>query len=127
MTSPPSARRTRRGEAGFTLVESVTALFVFAVAAVALLELTIENARAGQILESSVYARIVAENQMALALGPSEAPPRGDASGVEEIAGRDWTWRRTIAPTVDPDIDRVDVVVLDGERTAASLTGFRGR
>ncbi len=121
------ARGTER-QAGFTLVESVVALFVFATAAAAVIELNAGNARALQQLESSVYARIVADNQMALALAEPNAPPRGDASGEEEMAGRAWAWSRIVAPTVDPDIDRIDIAVrLAGDgRVAASLTGFRG-
>jgi general secretion pathway protein I len=121
------ARRSR--EAGFTLVESVTALFVFAIAAAAVVELNTLNARAMIALERSVYARIVADNQMALALAEPGMLDRGAASGEEALAGRDWTWLRTVAPTPDADIDRVDIVVRapGEERAAATLTGFRGR
>ena len=114
---------------GFTLVESVAALFVFAIAAVAVVELNAQNVRAMSGLESSVYARIVADNQLALAIGDSAAPLRGEAAGEEEMAGRVFAWSRVIAATVDPDIDRIDVVVRQGEdqRPAAQLTGFRGR
>jgi general secretion pathway protein I len=119
-------RRAR--ESGFTLVESVTALFVFAVAAVAVLELNTQNARAMAQLETSVYARIVADNQMALALGTGAVPPRGAATGKETIAGRAYVWSRVVAPTTDPDIDRVEIAVrpLDDPRPAASMLGFRG-
>jgi general secretion pathway protein I len=120
--------RTGAGQAGFTLVESVVALFVFATAAAAVIELNAGSVRALQRIESSVHARIVADNQMALAIGDYEAPERGVASGEEAIAGRTWAWTRTVAPTTDPDMDRVDVVVrLAGEeQIAATLTGFRG-
>jgi general secretion pathway protein I len=122
-------RPRRSRPRGFTLVESVTALFVFSLAAVAVLELNAGNARAMAQIESSVYARIVADNQMALALGSVVAPPRGLASGVETLAGRNWAWTRVVSPTTDESIDRVDVVVRQGEedRVAASLSGFRGR
>jgi general secretion pathway protein I len=107
----------------------VTALFVFSVAAVAVLELSVQNARALGQLESSVYARIVADNQMALALGARIPPPRGEASGEEQLAGRAWEWRRVVDATVDPDIDRVEIVVREAgeDRVAATLLGFRGR
>jgi general secretion pathway protein I len=119
----------RAAEAGFTLVESVVALAVFATAAVAVIELNTGNARALRQIESSVYARIVADNQMALAVAEPGLLPRGDASGEEEMAGRAWAWSRVVSATVDPDIDRIDVTVrLAGEeRVAARLTGFRGR
>ncbi len=118
----------RGSEAGFTLVESVVALAVFSVAAVAVIELNVGSVRGLQQIESSVYARIVADNQMALALSDSGQVARGDASGEEEMAGRSWIWSRVVLGTVDPDIDRIDIVVrAEGEdRIAAQLTGFRG-
>ncbi len=120
--------RRRASQAGFTLVESVTALFVFSVAAVAVLELNAQNARAASWIETSVYARIVADNQLALALGSADLP-RGEVLGEEELAGRLWRWSRNVTPTVDADIDRVDVIVAAAgeERVAATLVGFRAR
>lgn len=118
----------RARDGGFTLVESVVALAVFATAAVAVIELNAGSVRAARQIEESVYARIVADNQMALAVAEPGRLDRGDASGEEIMAGRSWTWSRLVAPTTDPDIDRIDVVVrLAGEeRVASRLSGFRG-
>jgi general secretion pathway protein I len=118
-----------RRQDGFTLAEAMTALFVFAVAAAAALALNTETARAMTGMETSVYARIIADNEMALTLGAKAAPDRGQSSGEEELAGRRWDWARLVSATPDPDVDRIDMTVrIKGEaRVAASLTAFRGR
>jgi general secretion pathway protein I len=103
-------------------------LAVVATAAVAVIELNSGSERSLQQLEGSVYARIVADNQMALALAMPGPLDRGDATGEEEMAGRTWSWSRIVSSTVDPDIDRIDITVsLEGEEQAAArLPGFRG-
>lgn len=120
----PSARR----DAGFTLIEAMTALGVFALAAMALLSLNTENARALYALETGAYARIVAENQLVVAMVEPSAGERGVQTGVDALAGREWRWTRTVAPTPEPDLMRIEVrVTLEGEdRVAAELVGFRG-
>lgn len=117
-----------RSDAGFTLIEAMTALGVFALAAMALLRLNTENARALYALETGAYARIVAENQLVVAMVEPSAGERGVQTGVEEVAGRIWSWTRTVTPTPNPDLLRVEVRVtlLDEARVAAELVGFRG-
>ena len=73
----PQARAPRRDEAGFTLVEAVVALGVFALAAVSLLSLNGGSVRAMNALEDAAYARIVADNQIVTVLIAQDPPPRG--------------------------------------------------
>lgn len=115
-------------QAGFTLIEAVVALGVFSIAAMALLTFNGESIRAQISLEDAAYARIVADNQMVLALTDPASRTRGVETGAEEQAGRLWVWTRVVSPTTDPELFRIDVEVrLDGaERLAAAVTGFRG-
>lgn len=115
-------------QAGFTLIEAVVALGVFSIAAMALLTFNGESIRAQISLEDATYARIVADNQMVLALTDPASRTRGVETGTEEQAGRLWAWTRVVSPTTDPELFRIDVEVrLDGaERLAAAVTGFRG-
>lgn len=129
---PARGQRGRaRGEAGFTLMEAVAALGVFAIAALSLMRLNTENVRALGQIETAAYARLVAENQMAIALAETRARAleRGVSTGQEAMAGIEWSWTRVVAPTADPDVDRVEITVspLDSDREAARLLGFRGR
>ncbi len=129
MASRTASSVRGRREAGFTLLEAVVALGVFAMAALALLRMNTENIRAQGALETSALARMVAENELALALADRTRSQRGVFEGEAELAGRDWVWLRTVAPTADPDIDRIQIVVRaeGSERTSAELVGFRGR
>lgn len=113
-------------EAGFTLIEAVVALGVFSLAALSLLSLNAQSARASSVHEEAAYARIVADNQLVLAMIDERSRQIGVDNGTERQAGIDWSWMRTVTPTTDPDLVRIDVTVRleDDERVAAALTGF---
>lgn len=117
-----------RGEdAGFTLVEAVVALGVFSIAVLALLRATGEQARSFARIEQASMARFVADNIMAEAMVDPTARQRGVANGEVILADQDWTWTRTVIPTDDPAILRVDVAVrLEGATLVlAEATAFR--
>jgi general secretion pathway protein I len=112
---------TRQPDAGFTLIETLVALAVLAMSAVALLATTEAHVRRIAGLESRAAALWVAENHLAeigLGLAPATTPPA--MLGVEfEVAV-------TATPTTDPDIQQLILTATttqDG-RTYARLTGF---
>lgn len=113
--------------AGFTLIEVVTALGVFSIGAIALMQATGENARAASALHERAFAGVVADNQLALAFDPALALQPGILSGSERAAGVEWAWTRTVTPTDDPALVRVQVTVRrSGEdRVAAELISLR--
>ncbi|MGD2131798.1 MAG: type II secretion system minor pseudopilin GspI [Maricaulaceae bacterium] len=121
-----ASRVRSRRESGFTLIEAMVALGVFSVAALSLLALNAETVRSTSALEEAAYARIVADNQLVLALINPRERLRGVDAGSEMQAGYEWRWTRTITATTDPDLLRIDVVVQrEGEdRVAAAVTGF---
>lgn len=113
---------------GFTLLETLVALGVFSLSALALLNLSGESARTAGILEERLLAGIVAENQMVAAMtAPGPAAP-GKREGIDRQGGRDWRWSLDIAPSPDPSVMRLQIEVAQpGSRaSAASLTYFRG-
>lgn len=125
--SPPAAVR------GFSLVEMLVALAVFALAAMALLHLAAENTRAAFAAEERVLAGVVADNLAVDAmLGPA-LPPGSRAQGMSRSAGRDWRWtRRTRQATADGALVRIDIAVLaplergdEAPRVAAERSVFR--
>lgn len=121
--APPA--RILRTRAGFTLLELMVALAVFALAAAALLGLSAENTRLAAHLETRALAGIVAEN---LAVEAAVATSAQDEDGVLDLGGRRWAWTRSLAATDDPDLVRIDIRIRadDGSTaTAASLTLFR--
>ena len=119
------AEGARKSRAGFTLIELLVALAVFALAALALLNLGGENTRSAARAETRTLGGIVAENLAVEAMTAQPAPAPGDSDGVQPLAGRDWRWTRSVTATDDPDILRIDIRVSDGEGQAAERILFR--
>ena len=115
--------RSHRGRDGFTLIELLVALAVFALAALALLNLGGENTRSAARAETRTLGGIVAENLAVEAMTARPGP--GDSDGTQSLAGRDWRWTRAVTATDDPDILRIDIRVSDDEGQAAERVLFR--
>ena len=65
-------------------------------------------------------AGIIAENVAVEAFASPNPPDMGFAQGDIDMAGRRWSWRRTVSPTDQPGLVRMDVaVLLEGRETAA--------
>lgn len=91
------ARMRGGGAAGFTLLELLVALAVFAMAALALERL--EGLSLGQTadLDRRLLADVVAGNLAAELASDPQPPPVGQAGGVIVNAGRRFAWQRTVA------------------------------
>ena len=111
---------------GFTLIELLVALAVFSLAALALLNLSAENTRSAARVETRTLGGIVAEN-LAVETMIAPAVSEGTTTGQTPLAGRPWTWTRTVAPTEDPDLLRIHITVKTPEGQAAERTLFRSR
>ncbi len=114
-------------DGGFTLVEVVVALGVFAIAVLGLMHAMGEQARVYAAIEEAAFARFVTDNQMARAMVDPLALRQGEADGQSELAGMNWEWRRTVTRTDDPFLVRIEVEVRrEGtERVAAGAVAFR--
>lgn len=112
---------TRSAEAGFTLIETLVALAVLAMSAVALLGATEAHiARIGD-LESRAAALWAAENMLAeLTLGLAPDPNPAPMLGISLVLAAPQS------ATSDPDLARVDITAADARdgRIHARLTGF---
>lgn len=120
-------RSTPHPEAGFSLLEVIVALAVFSLGALALLNVLGESNRSQSANQTRAIARIVAENQLVEVMALSEAPPQGTRSGTTRQLGYTWEWDRTVAPTDEPRILRIDVRVREqGQpQTLAEFSSFR--
>lgn len=119
--------RARRSHAGFSLLEMLVALAVMALVVLALLNLAGESTRTAVLVEERVLAGIVAENR---AVEAATTPLRLLAQageGGEHLGDRDWRWTRTLTPTDEGAIVRIDIAVhpADSERIAAEAVLFR--
>ena len=110
---------------GFTLIELLVALAVFSLAAMALLNLSGENARSAARVETRTLGGLVAEN---LAVEAMIAPgiAEGETSGVVPLAGRQWRWTRLVTG-VEAGMLRIDIAVVTDEGQAADRVLFRAR
>lgn len=90
-----------RRDAGFTLLELLVALAVFAISALALLQM--EGASIGRTadLDQRLLREIVAQNMAAEILTDPAPPAIGQASGTITNAGRRFQWTRTVAAMPD--------------------------
>jgi general secretion pathway protein I len=124
---------------GFTLVEIMVALGVFAIVSVAVYGRIGEILQQTRGLETRTLATWVAQNRMsALALeirGSTDPVPTGQRSDVVTLAGRSWRVQVDISATSDPELRRVEIEVQPGDLAAdaetaadgATLVGFVGR
>lgn len=126
-----------RRAAGFTLIEVLVALAIFASVAVVVLEAGARTLRNSARLEQLTLASWLADNRLTeLALAP---PAPGRSSQREHYAGREWELLTETRATVEPDLLRITVWVAPAavddraaavpveQRAAAKLIGFAGR
>ena len=113
--------------AGFSLIEMLVALLVFALAVLALLNLAGESTRTAVAIEERVLAAIVADGVAVEAAVVDVRELAPDAEGHEDAGGRAWRWTRSTAATADPNLLRIDIRVSPpGEsRVAAEVSLFR--
>lgn len=108
----------RQPQAGFSLIEMMVALAVFALAAMALIRLEGAIIRSASSLDRTMMAQIVARNVAVETLTDAQPPVTGISNGVEDNGGRSWNWQRIAAPLGDQGAVRVDVTVSDTTGTA---------
>lgn len=106
----PSAWTDR--EAGISVVESLVALAVFAMAGVGLLQLQAQSLKTFAVIEEKALAGMVAQNILTASTAMNSPPPVGRSSGVEMFANREWAWRKVVSAVASADMLRVDVEVL---------------
>jgi general secretion pathway protein I len=120
---------------GFTLLEVLVALAIFALVAASVLTASARSIRTAAQLEDKTLAMWVADNRLS-ELQLAEAPPAdGRDQGQVEFAGRRWLWQSEIQATSEPSMRRVTLWVAAEQRGArgdlreralVSLSGFLG-
>lgn len=118
--------------AGFTLVEVMFALAIFALAALAAVHVASEQISNTNRLEDRYLAQLVAGNRLAEVTAETRWeswPPENEASGTAELAGRSWFWEQQVLDTVTDDFREVTVRVRESEDgpVQAQLSTFVGR
>ncbi|MGE8360016.1 type II secretion system minor pseudopilin GspI [Pseudomonas sp.] len=125
-------KRTR----GFTLLEVLVALAIFALVAASVLTATARSLQTASRLEDKTLAMWVADNRLVELQLERSAVANGRDQGEVTFAGRRWLWQSEIEATSEPSMRRVTLWVaprpasgLAGdlrERATVSLSGFLG-
>ncbi len=120
-----SSRHTRDRSAGFSLLEMLVALAVFAIAALALIKLQGASLMQTAELDSRLYSEVAVRNLAVEALTDPNPPSLGDSQGSTTNAGRSFTWRRTTTALDGGEMLKVDLAVKQATGPEITLTVLR--
>jgi len=101
----------RRSEQGFSLIETVAAMAVLAIAAIPLMQMTNTSVQHSRALEARMLARSVAENVIAEAIADPTQLRGGVSIGTQTQLGRVFDWSLTTTPPQPGQLQRFDIVV----------------
>ncbi|MCJ8319694.1 MAG: type II secretion system minor pseudopilin GspI [Colwellia sp.] len=112
---------------GFTLLEVLLAMAVFAIAGVALLGAAGNNFANISHLETKMLANWVASNQLVSSSLDQSWPPKNNKKGQVEMAGRAWYWQQKVIKTTDENMRAIVMEVRltqDNEQALTSLMTY---
>lgn len=116
--------RFNRQQGGFTLLEVMVAMFIFAVAGAAIIKTTSEHINSVGKLEEITFATWVANNQLTRASLLSEKtwPPKNKERGSVEMLDRTWYWQQEVQETADADLKAIIITVGSDPEYVGSIT-----
>jgi len=121
---PMLYRNTNKLIKGFTLIEVMLAMAVFAIAGIALLSTASNNAQNMGYLEDKMFADWVASNQLVAVSLEKKWPPKNNAKGDIELAGRQWFWQQKVVKTTDKNMRSIVIEVRLTEDEKFPLASF---
>lgn len=108
-------RAKRPAANGFTLLEMLVALAIFALAALALLRMEGQSIARTADLDQRLLREITAQNLAAEWLTDPAPPAMGEANGAVSNAGRQFAWTREV--TAPPEFAGVVRVIVSVRET----------
>jgi general secretion pathway protein I len=107
---------------GFTLIEVMLAMAIFAIAGISLLSAADSNFKNLSHLENKVLANWVASNQLVDVTLDQQWPPKNNKKGSVEMASRDWFWTQKVIKTGDKNMRAVVIEIRLIEDKKLALT-----
>ena len=124
-------RNNKHFNQGFTLIEVMAAVAVFAVSAIGLFSINNQTVLVAEQLETKTFAHWIAMNTLVLLEAKEDLPNAGDETDTEEMAGQEWIVMTLVEETALDTVRRVTVIVSQemlGDKTEqARLVGFVGK
>jgi general secretion pathway protein I len=113
-----------RKQIGFTLLEVMVAMFIFAIAGAAIVKTTAEHINSLSKLEEITFATWVANNQLMRATLTTEKqwPPKNNQRGSVEMLDRTWYWEQVVEKTNDESLRAIVITVGLDEEYEGSVT-----
>lgn len=113
---------------GFTLLETLVALVVIAIAMAALWKGLVQGQAVASALPERTVARWVAQNRVITAQVMGMWPNPRVEEGQEMMGGREWYWQEQVSNTNDGNMKRITVSVgLDEGEYLYTLEGYLQR
>lgn len=119
--------RKKSEERGFTLLETLVALAILAIALAAVMRATGAGTNHAEAMRGRVLADWVAQNRLAQHAARGDFLPPGIQNGEETQAGIRLLWKEEIGVTPNPAFRRIEVSVYAPdapEYALRRLTGF---
>ena len=107
---------------GFTLLELLIAIAIFALAGVAVMRATSEHILSISKMTDLTLAGYVAENELALAKLDPRWPPELKREGESLMGHQRWRWVIESLETEDPDFRMLRIKVAPQEENRPSVT-----
>lgn len=115
---------------GFTLLELLVAMAIFATAGMAIMQSSAAHIRNLSQLDELTIASYVADNQMQLAMLDTEWPGKEKSEGEVNMANRQWLWQQKISKLADNDLRLVQISVSLAEapeQVLYQLQSYKGK
>ncbi|GAA6183933.1 MULTISPECIES: type II secretion system minor pseudopilin GspI [Alteromonadaceae] len=115
---------------GFTLLEVMLALLIFAITGTAIMKSATDHLNGVSQIENITFATWVANNRLTQINIENSWPLKDNLKGEEKMAGTTWYWQQKLLSTPDESLIGIEIVVGTDEnfdRTITSVTSYMAK